>query len=141
VISLRSSWIARRAILAVLLGLLAVPAGCGTTDADQAAVQGTVTYQGKAVPAGLIVFEPDVAAGNQGPSGFATIKDGRYSTRDSGKGVRPGSVTLWISGFDGVNAADSDSGMGKPLFSTYKTSGQVTVSMAPLDVEVPASHR
>lgn len=139
--SSHSSSIARRAILAVLLGSLTAPAGCGTTETDQAAVQGTVTYQGKPVPAGTIVFEPDVARGNQGPSGFATIKDGQYSTRDSGKGIRPGSVTLWISGFDGVNSANSDSGMGKPLFSTYKTSGKVTDSPTPLDVEVPANHR
>lgn len=135
------SSIARWAIVPVVLGSLAMSAGCGTAETGQAAVQGTVTYQGKPVPAGTIVFEPDAAQGNQGPSGFASIKDGHYSTRDSGKGVRPGPVTLWISGFDGVNSANSDSGMGKPLFSTYKTTGKVTDSTTPLDVEVPANHR
>tara|TARA_R110002111_G_scaffold185031_3_gene250941 strand:- start:69005 stop:69427 length:423 start_codon:yes stop_codon:yes gene_type:complete len=41
---------------------------------------GEITIDGKPVPAGEIMFEPDSSKGNSGPAGVAEIKDGRYTT-------------------------------------------------------------
>lgn len=130
-----------RLALLVAAGLLTALIGCRSEEPDRTAVHGSITFQGKPIPAGTIVFEPDASRGNQGPTGFASITDGLYDTRDGGKGVRPGAVVVWVSGFDGVNRANTDSGMGKPLCSMYKTTGEITAPTTSLDVEIPANHR
>ncbi len=134
------SLIGRRVFLVVVCFCVFL-IGCRNEEPDCTAVHGSITFQGKPVPAGTIVFEPDASRGNQGPSGFANITDGQYDTRDGGKGVRPGAVVVWVSGFDGVNRTNTDSGLGKPLCSMYKTSGQITAPTTSLDVEIPANHR
>lgn len=57
------------ACLTVVFGLM----GCGTGGPRTAPVQGTVTYQGKRVPYGSIMFQPD-----DGPAATANIQDGVY---------------------------------------------------------------
>ena len=56
-------------------------------------------------------FHPDTAKGNSGPAGIATIKDGKFDTRElGGKKVAPGHNTVFISsygnGLPGGNAPD-----------------------------------
>jgi hypothetical protein len=56
--------------------LLAVCAGCSSS--SQGTISGKVTYQGKPVPAGTVVFVPQV----QGGSFVAHIRDGEYKVEN-----------------------------------------------------------
>lgn len=66
----RSNPVLRALAVAAAL-LLAV--SCSDGRLKTAPVQGRVTYDGKSVPQGSIMFQPD-----QGPSATANIKDGTY---------------------------------------------------------------
>ncbi|MDO5554345.1 MAG: hypothetical protein Q4G68_11335 [Planctomycetia bacterium] len=58
-------------------------------------VTGTVTYQGKPLETGTLIFEPE-----QGRSGTAEIKDGQIvnvSTFKANDGVTPGNVRVAVS--------------------------------------------
>ena len=61
---------------------------------------GTITYAGKPVPAGYILFAPDKSKGNDGPGADAEIKDGVYHTRLK-EGTVGGPHVATINGFDG----------------------------------------
>src|SRR5262245_33681227 len=66
-------------------------------------LSGAVTYDGKPVPGGHIIFEPDTNAANNGGSGFAKIKDGHYDTTIlDGRGTVGGPHVVRIYGTDGV---------------------------------------
>ena len=103
---------------------LALLAGCGgQSGPPRFDLSGTVTYDGKPVPAGYIVFEPETAAGNSGPGSQADIRDGKYSTLP-GRGTIGGPHLVRIFGFDGIPyQPDEDvegppmlNPMGRPLF-------------------------
>lgn len=81
------------------LGLACV-AGCGDAIV-RTQVSGAVIYDGQAVPVGRIYFNPDASKQNDGPQGYADIKDGRYDTRLSGKAPVPGALLVRVEGFDG----------------------------------------
>lgn len=125
--------------LLLIVGCLAAALGCSRQEPGRCDLHGTITFNGKPIPAGSIVFEPDASRGNHGASGFAVIKGGRYDTRQAGKRIPAGPVTLWVSGFDGTPG--SDSGLGKPLFPTYTMKRDVSPQMPTLDVDVPAPAR
>jgi hypothetical protein len=56
-------------------------AGCGRANGPaRYELSGSVTYNGKPVPAGFIVFAPDTSRGNNGPGATATIENGVYRT-------------------------------------------------------------
>ena len=76
-------------------------------------VSGTLTYQGKPVSAGQILFEPDVEKGNQGPGGVAEVRDGNYHTLDD-MGVVGGPHIARFSLGDGVNP-NTMFRFGKPI--------------------------
>jgi hypothetical protein len=81
----------RRLPWAVLPLLLLV--GCNRPNADLAAVQGRVFYQGKPLAGGTVVFTPDPERGGSGPLAVAAIQpDGRYTLTTEG---RPGAVPGW----------------------------------------------
>ena len=127
---LRALWPA-----AVACGLLV---GCGGDDGPpRADVSGTVTFKGQPVPVGKIFFEPDTAKGNSGPQAFADIKDGKYSTAESGKGVVGGPHLVRISGWDGK--AQGDMTMGNSIFVDYRTVVDLPKEAAVLDFLVPES--
>jgi|SRR5262245_35282612 len=96
-------------------------------------VSGTVTYEGKPVPAGLIFFDPEAATG--GTQGFANIKDGKFTTAVDGKGVRGGAYTIRVSGFDGKSGNDAP--MGRALFDEYRDHKELPKANSELNVEVP----
>lgn len=109
----RSRWIA------VGILALAVLGGCGSGE-QRFELSGTITYEGRPVPAGYIVFNPDAAAGNTGPGSTADIRDGRYTTPPGG-GTMGGPHTVSIFGFDGTPytmEGGMPNPMGKPLFTT-----------------------
>lgn len=114
-------------------------AGCrGTEGPSQYELSGTVTFQGKPVPAGTITFEPDAVKGNHGPQGFALIQDGRYDTRAEGRGSVGGPQVVRISGSDGVAAGEAFP-TGKPLFEPYTTSVDLPKESSTHDFDVPVS--
>ena len=116
--------------------------GCGGHADVRIDISGPVTWKGQPVPAGFVVFNPNVAEGNIGAQGMAPISNGRYDTRaKGGRPVAPGSLLVSIHGFDGVGV-DEERRNGKRLFVpaeiTVKTSedaGDVAL-VVPEDVEV-----
>lgn len=98
--------------------ILSSLAGCGDSVA-RTQVSGAITYDGQAVVAGRIYFTPDLAKKNDGPQGFADIKNGKYDTRTGGNGPVPGALLVRIEGFDGQPAEARP--IGYPVF-VYETS-------------------
>jgi hypothetical protein len=78
-------------------------------------VSGTVLFKGQPLPAGEIFFEPDASKGNQGPQGYAVIKEGKYDTAVTKRGIKGGPYNIRIEGFDG--RPSNELPMGKPLFA------------------------
>lgn len=125
-------------------GLLAttglLSAGCaGNEGPTRYDLAGTVTFDGKPVPAGVILFTPDAAKNNRGPTGFAKIKDGKYDTRQEGKGTVGGPHTVAISGFDGNARPQEELPDGRPLFSDYSLDVEFPQATTTHDFAVPAS--
>ena len=112
-----------RAVAAACLAALLVLGGCGRkAGPSRFDLSGTVTYDGKPVPSGYIVFAPDLAAGNQGPGTQANIRDGQYQTAP-GQGTVGGPHVATVCGFDGKTfdiivreGVVEKNPMGKPLF-------------------------
>jgi len=103
-------------------------------------VSGAVTFKGKPVPAGHIVFEPDASAGNSGPPAFATIKDGHYDTRIlDGHGAVGGPHLVRIHGRDGISRGELLNGL--PLFRDYDGKVDLPKADAKQDFEVPSDGR
>jgi hypothetical protein len=74
------------------LGLL-VAAGCGREPAPLAPVSGRISFQGKPLAGGTIVFTPDPERGGSGPLAFAEVKaDGSFTLRT---GAQFGAVPGW----------------------------------------------
>lgn len=119
------------AVSVLLLG------GCGGgTDENVVHVSGTVTCDGKPLPLGMIVFEPDPAKGNTGPQGHADIKDGRFDTRLSKKGAAIGPQIVRITGGDGVNP-EAFTPFGNLLFEEHTIRIEVAKDQPPLQLDVP----
>lgn len=103
-------------------------------------VSGTVTYQNKPLPAGVIFFTPDIRRGNDGPQGYAIIKEGHYATTDpGGKGMLGGAYTVRIEGFDGKPGNELP--LGKPLFTDYQTDVDFPKGETTQDFDVPVRKR
>src|SRR6478672_4234893 len=101
----------RRGILPFVL-LFAL--GCG--GGQGAEVWGEVTFDGKPVPAGRIYFNPDFTKGNDGPQGYAPIKDGKFDTRHEGQAAAGGPTVVVVKGYNGVPKPDDPNWIGDPLF-------------------------
>jgi hypothetical protein len=122
----------------VLAAVLALPAGCGGGP-ERHHVSGQVLYDGKPVPAGEIYFDPDSAKGNDGPQGFARIKDGRYDTRQGGVAAAPGPQVVRILGFDGRVRPEADQLLGRKLFDEHKATAEIpSRGDAAIDFKIPA---
>lgn len=80
---------------------LVVLAGCSrTADGPQRnQLKGRVTFQGKPVQDGRIVFAPDDKKGNSGPGAIAFIREGTFET-PAGHGVISGPHVVDILGYD-----------------------------------------
>jgi hypothetical protein len=94
-----------------------------------------MTYGGEPVPSGRIAFEPDTAAGNDGPAAYGEIKNGRYET-----GLRFGAVggphIVRIEGFTKFNPELPDGGV-KPLFRDFSTKVDLPREPSTQDFDVP----
>jgi len=128
----------------LLIGCLmaALMVGCGR-NSERANVDGTVTFDGKPVPGGSVVFSPDVSKGHRGPEGFAPIENGRYDTKKSGKGATPGPLNVTIYGYEstpGTNETQAAEGSpGKPLFPPYTTHIEVSEAAHTFNFDVRAT--
>jgi hypothetical protein len=127
----------RRSPAWLLLGFSVVFGACSGKPSGRVDVWGTVKFNNQPVPAGLIVMNPDLSQGNDGPQGMAEIRAGRFDTRQLDKGAPSGPVIFMIDGFDGVAQGDSPS--GKPLFIGYKVQLDLPKKPSEQNIDVPAS--
>ncbi|NLE36404.1 MAG: hypothetical protein GX621_00095 [Pirellulaceae bacterium] len=136
----------KRLIVFGITCMIAVTAmvGCGKTDTGtpRVDVRGSVTWKGRPVPAGYVLFSPDASRNNSGPQGMATIVDGAYDTRGAdGRAPVPGPVIVTINGFDGGGGGAVDEGEGRPrgsrLFMPYEMPIVVPEAAGALNLEVP----
>jgi hypothetical protein len=113
---------ARLTVLAGCGALLLAGAGCGRRAVERYDVSGTVTFDGRPVPVGQIMFQPDTSKGNRGPAGVAKIENGRFDTSKSDKGTVGGPHVVTITGFDNKDVnPDEELPVGMPLFPEYRT--------------------
>ena len=127
-----------RSFQALLLPALILSlASCSEKPSGRVDVWGTVKFKNQPVPAGLIVMNPDLSKGNDGPQGMAEIRNGRFDTRHLDKGATSGPVVFMIDGFDGVAQGESPS--GKPLFIGYKAQLDLPKHASEQNIDVPAS--
>lgn len=92
-------------------------------------------YDGKPLPFGSIVFEPDSSKGNAGPQGTASIKDGVYDTNKGGTGSVGGPMIITIMG--STHEVVVEGGEGHYLFPEYKTTKDFPLETTTADFEVP----
>lgn len=117
---------------AMLLSL----AGCGSGPSLYD-VSGKVMYGGKPLPAGVIYFDPDVTKNNDGPQGYAVIRNGEYNTAAAGgKPVIGGPHIARIEGFDGKPGEELP--VGRPLFTDFRQALDLPKAPATQNFDVPA---
>jgi hypothetical protein len=116
--------------VAAVLGI-ALIFGCGPREEKLYRVSGTVNFDGKPIPKGLIFFDPRV----DGPQGFANIVDGKYDTAEQGKGVRGGSTyDVRVNGFNGIEANEAP--FGQPLFPEYTGVKELPAEDSTFDLDI-----
>jgi hypothetical protein len=96
-------------------------------------VSGSVTFNGKPIPKGLIFFDPQA----EGPQGFANIEDGKYDTSlpGKGRGVRGGAYNIRVSGFTGIEKNEAP--FGDALFPEYSDTKDLPKADSMFDLDVP----
>lgn len=119
---------------ATLLVAMLFFTGCGGSGPRAVDVSGTITFGGQPVPQGVVYFDPDTAAGNDGVQGFARIHDGAYDTRETGKGIGGGPYRVRITG-----ATAGGDGPARALFSEYTVAVDFPRETTTRDFAVPAS--
>lgn len=108
-----TAMVGRVSLLAVVALWLVGTAGCGprTSLEGLAPVEGTVTFQGKAVEGATVVFVP-AAAGKRAAIGTTDVT-GRFrlTTKDPGDGALPGPYAIAVSKTEasgGLSAAEAE---------------------------------
>lgn len=114
-------------------------AACSKSEFNRQPISGQITYAGKPVESGFIVFEPDSEKGNRGPQGYASIVRGKYQTSETGKGTVGGPVKVKIVGLKPPREASEDSGL--PLFEPYEIAIEIAANTTTLNFEVPLSSK
>lgn len=111
-------------------------AGCGERERLYD-VSGTITFEGKPIPKGLIFFDPDPSSkGTPGTQGFANIENGKYDTAIPGKGrgIGGGAYTIRIGGFDGKEGPEAP--FGQFLFPEHQLSKELPPRNQTFDYDV-----
>jgi hypothetical protein len=73
--------------------------GCGSLESKRVPLQGKVTYEGKPVAYGMVLFGPDTTKGNKGLFGTAEIHDGVFQTSPD-YGPTPGPMIVNVQVYD-----------------------------------------
>ncbi len=120
----------------VALSLLSLcVTGCGH-DSGRESLAGSVTFDGKPLPYGEIIFRPKA-----GPEGSATVRDGKFSTDEGGQGITRGPNTLIVTGYAAEPVSNADetkaTETAPPLFIGYQQ--EADLSAATFDIDVPAN--
>ncbi len=118
-------------VAAVGLVALGVLLGCGEGSGPKRyRVSGKVTFDGKPIPYGDVLFTPDDAKKNTGPQGIATIRDGKFDTSAAaGKGYGGGPAVVRVTGLTGE---------GGKLLCEYEFRVDLPHGNATHDFDVPA---
>jgi hypothetical protein len=114
-------------------------AGCGEKAPVRYRLSGKITWAGKPIPAGILYFDPDLAAGVDGPQGYAIIEKGMYDTMKGGAGHAGGNCVIRLHALDGVSAPEAYG--GRPLFPEYFWSEALPAIDDTKDIDVPADVR
>ena len=137
-----NSPIIRRCTLAAALMASLTVLGCGGAKDSPTlfTVSGNVTFNGKPVPVGFVVFEPDTSQQNSGPGCGAAIKNGYYET-DKNKGITGGPYRITVAGSDGIATIldGEDAPHGASLFPPYKTQFDFPKEDTTWNIEVPVA--
>lgn len=116
---------------AILVGVCLLPGCFGESGPQRFRVSGEITFDGKPVPHGEILFTPDSGQGNSGPQGIAMIQDGKFDTKGSrAPGVAGGPTVIQVAAL-----ADEK---GK-LLCEYQFNLDLPKSDSTKKIEIPAS--
>jgi hypothetical protein len=119
-----------------LMTLLALAAGCRPQEPTRYEVHGRVTFDGKPIPLGKIVFSSNPSAGFTGVDGWAPISDGAFDTDSGGYKTAGGNL---VARLEGRGPPSERFPEGKPLFSNYDVPVVVPKARTELNFEVPRS--
>lgn len=119
--------------------------GCGGETVKLHNLSGTVTFDGKPVPAGNLMITPDGSKNNSGAAGVAVIKDGKFDTAaEGGRGHQGGDVIIRIEGYETAGESKPDPELPDqmitvttPLFSTYEMRTSIPSEDSTLNIDVP----
>lgn len=124
--------------LALLASLCLCFSGCSDRGPKRYRISGTVTYDGKPVPIGTVMFEPDSSKGNSGAAGLTAIKDGKFDSEADGVGFIGGPHRITVQAFDGkvVNEEYEPFGTALDGGDLYVESFDLPEGDATLDIEM-----
>lgn len=122
-----------------------VPTGCGDGGPQRYHISGSISLEGKPVPAGAISFIPVGQSETPRGPGFCRFIDGHYESR-SGRSPGSGPYRVLIDGYDGVpfevklGEDTEEHPMGKPIFLTHIVEVDLPAENGGVfDFEVPTS--
>jgi len=132
----------RQMLHLLIFCFVAVMAGCGGDGIVRHVVVGKVSYQGKELQTGAIVFEPDASVGQIAPTCFARIADGAYETEHA-ESPTTGKYKVRVMGYD-KSKMRTDAAPGEiidlpELFPEYALEVDIPVPSGRLDIDVPDS--
>ena len=100
-------------------------------------LSGTVTFKGKPIPAGNVMFTPDVSVVG-GQIRMFMVKDGLYdSSKDPSPGLKAGQYEVTIMGYDGKQIPNFF--QGKQIFNSVSEAMTVQQGASKKDFNVPDS--
>ncbi len=125
-----------RVVLLVLVTCL-MGLGCGGGDSGPARfpLTGKVTFEGQPVKFGTIQFDPD--KGNEGPQGFAEIRDGAFDTSKGGQGAVHGKIVAKINGYESAPASANSEDPVPTLFVNHEVRFEMSDKVTTKDFDVP----
>ncbi|QDU59853.1 hypothetical protein Pan216_06860 [Planctomycetes bacterium Pan216] len=130
-------WGRRFGGMVVAIGVVGL-AGCGEKGPPRYRLEGTVTLDGAAVPAGEVLLQPDVSRGNSGPASLAKIENGSYRTEQAA-GVLGGPYLLTVTGYRPEAASgglDDGPPLQEMLVDGYRLSVELPREASRLDVTI-----
>ncbi len=130
-----------RVITWSLLVSLFLGSGCGSTGPEPVDIQGIATFGGTPIVYGTLEFIPDADRQMTGPAGSAEVVDGKFDSKQGGRGVFLGPYDVRVTAWSerppaGSNDETVVSKAEPPLFVAYIV--KVNVLADNNVIEVPA---
>jgi hypothetical protein len=110
--------------------------GCGGKP-PMSQISGTVTFKGKPIPAGNVMFTPDVSIAGGQIRMFMVTEGAFDSTKDPAPGLMPGKYDVTITGYDGKKIPMFF--QGKQIFNSVHEPLEVPTGSTKKDFVVPDS--